>query len=104
MTALKAHARDPARRETHAGAFRYSADGTPRGGALSLPSQGPSAPAKRQWADRGRGVRVRYADDLVVWHSRQGADRMLVALVAIPAELGLGSSKRRRGSCTPKDA
>ena len=44
----------------------------------------------RQWADRGCGVLVRYADDLLaLCHSRQEAERALAALAAILAELGL---------------
>jgi RNA-directed DNA polymerase len=44
----------------------------------------------RQWADRGTGVLVRYADDLLaLCHSRQEAERALQALATILAELGL---------------
>ena len=55
----------------------------------------------RQWAERGHGVLVRYADDLLAMcKTRQEAERALVALTAILAELGLGSRRPRRGSCT----
>jgi RNA-directed DNA polymerase len=44
----------------------------------------------RQWADRGAGVLVRYADDLLaLCHSRQEAEQALLALTAILGELGL---------------
>ncbi len=44
----------------------------------------------RQWADRGTGVLVRYADDLLAMcRTRQEAERVLQALTAILAELGL---------------
>ena len=44
----------------------------------------------RQWADRGCGVLVRYADDLLAMcRTRREAERALVALTAILAELGL---------------
>jgi RNA-directed DNA polymerase len=44
----------------------------------------------RQWAKRGRGVLVRYADDLLVMcRTRREADDALEALTAILAELGL---------------
>ena len=44
----------------------------------------------RQWADRGTGVLVRYADDLLaLCQTRQEAERALLALSAILAELGL---------------
>jgi RNA-directed DNA polymerase len=44
----------------------------------------------RQWTERGTGVLVRYADDLVVMcRTRQEAERALQALTVILAELGL---------------
>jgi RNA-directed DNA polymerase len=44
----------------------------------------------RQWADRGTGILVRYADDLLAMcHTRREAERALQALSAILAELGL---------------
>jgi RNA-directed DNA polymerase len=73
------------------GAITRSATGTPQGGVLS-----PCLAniylhrLDRQWADRGCGVFVRYADDLLVLcHSRQEAEQALAALTAILAEHGL---------------
>jgi RNA-directed DNA polymerase len=73
------------------GAVTRSATGTPQGGVLS-----PCLAniylhrLDRQWADRGCGVLVRYADDLLaLCNSRQEAERALAALAAILAELGL---------------
>jgi RNA-directed DNA polymerase len=73
------------------GAVMRSAAGTPQGGVLS-----PCLAniylhrLDRQWADRGCGVLVRYADDLLAMcHSRQEAEQALAALTAILAELGL---------------
>ena len=44
----------------------------------------------RQWAERGTGVLVRFADDLLAMcRTRQEAERALAALTAILAELGL---------------
>jgi pimeloyl-ACP methyl ester carboxylesterase len=44
----------------------------------------------RQWAERGTGVMVRFADDLLVMcKSRREAERALVALTAILAELSM---------------
>jgi group II intron reverse transcriptase/maturase len=65
--------------------------GTPQGGVIS-----PCLcnvylhRLDRQWAQRGHGVLVRYADDLLaICRSRQEAERALAALTAILAELGL---------------
>jgi group II intron reverse transcriptase/maturase len=73
------------------GAVTRSAAGTPQGGVLS-----PCLAniylhrLDRQWADRGSGVLVRYADDLLAMcHSRREAEKALWALTAILAELGL---------------
>jgi RNA-directed DNA polymerase len=73
------------------GAVMRSAAGTPQGGVLS-----PCLAniylhrLDRQWADRGSGVLVRYADDLLAMcHSRREAEKALQALTAILAELGL---------------
>jgi RNA-directed DNA polymerase len=73
------------------GAVARSTAGTPQGGVLS-----PCLAniylhrLDRQWAERGCGVLVRYADDLLAMcHSRQEAERALAALTAILAELGL---------------
>src|SRR5438270_9919778 len=64
------------------GAVARSTAGTPQGGGLS-----PCLAniylhrLDRQWADRGTGVLVRYADDLLaLCHSRQEAERALAAL------------------------
>jgi RNA-directed DNA polymerase len=72
-------------------AVTHSVTGTPQGGVLS-----PCLAniylhrLDRQWAGRGCGVLVRYADDLLVLcRSRQEAERALAALSAILAELGL---------------
>jgi RNA-directed DNA polymerase len=65
--------------------------GTPQGGVIS-----PCLcnvylhRLDRQWTERGAGVLVRYADDVVVMcPSRQEAERALEALPAILSELGL---------------
>jgi Reverse transcriptase (RNA-dependent DNA polymerase)/Group II intron, maturase-specific domain len=72
-------------------AVRRSHAGTPQGGVLS-----PCLAniylhrLDRQWADRGHGVLVRYADDVVVMcRSRAEAERAVAALRAILSELGL---------------
>ena len=72
-------------------AVRRSDAGTPQGGVLS-----PCLAniylhrLDRQWADRGHGVLVRYADDVVVMcRSRVEAERAVAALRAILSELGL---------------
>ena len=73
------------------GAVTRSEAGTPQGGVIS-----PCLcnvylhRLDRQWAERGTGVLVRYADDLVVMCRTRGeAERALVALREILAELGL---------------
>jgi RNA-directed DNA polymerase len=73
------------------GAVRRSAAGTPQGGVLSpCLANVYLHRLDRQWADRGSGVLVRYADDLLAMcHSRREAEKALVALTAILAELGL---------------
>jgi RNA-directed DNA polymerase len=72
-------------------AVRRSDAGTPQGGVIS-----PCLcnvylhRLDRQWAERGHGVLVRYADDVVVMcRSRAEAERALAALRAILSELGL---------------
>src|SRR5215208_1368922 len=72
-------------------AVRRSGAGTPQGGVIS-----PCLcnvylhRLDRQWTERGHGVLVRYADDVVVMcRTRQEAERALVALRAILSELGL---------------
>jgi group II intron reverse transcriptase/maturase len=73
------------------GAVTRSATGTPQGGVLSpCLANVYLHRLDRQWAARGTGVLVRYADDLLaLCHSRQEAERALAALSAILAELGL---------------
>jgi group II intron reverse transcriptase/maturase len=73
------------------GAVRRSGAGTPQGGVLSpCLANVYLHRLDRQWADRGCGVLVRYADDLLAMcHSRREAEKALVALTAILAELGL---------------
>ena len=73
------------------GAVARGTAGTPQGGVLS-----PCLAniylhrLDRQWAERGCGMLVRYADDLLAMcHSRREAERALAALTAILAELGL---------------
>jgi RNA-directed DNA polymerase len=73
------------------GAVRRSMAGTPQGGVVSpLLADVYLHRADRQWQTRGRGVLVRYADDLLVMcHTRAQAEDALAALTAILAELGL---------------
>jgi RNA-directed DNA polymerase len=65
--------------------------GTPQGGVISpLLCNVYLHRLDRQWADRGTGVLVRYADDLLAMcRTRPEAERALVALTVILAELGL---------------
>ena len=72
-------------------AIRRSDAGTPQGGVIS-----PCLcnvylhRLDRQWAERGTGVLVRYADDIVVMcRTRAETERALAALRAILSELGL---------------
>jgi group II intron reverse transcriptase/maturase len=72
-------------------AVKRSDAGTPQGGVIS-----PCLcnvylhRLDRQWAERGHGVLVRFADDMVVMcQSREEAERALEALRAILSELGL---------------
>ncbi len=73
------------------GAVRRSDTGTPQGGVLSpVLCNVYLHRLDRQWTERGTGVLVRYADDLVVMcRTRQEAERALRALQEILAELGL---------------
>ena len=75
---------------TDGGVSRSDA-GTPQGGVLSpCLANVYLHRLDRQWADRGTGVLVRYADDLLAMcQTRQEAERALSALTAILAELGL---------------
>jgi group II intron reverse transcriptase/maturase len=76
--------------------------GTPQGGVLSpCLANVYLHRLDRQWADRGTGVLVRYADDLLAMcHGRREAERALQALTAILAELGLELTIR---SMTPEE-
>jgi group II intron reverse transcriptase/maturase len=73
------------------GAVMRNSAGTPQGGVLSpCLANVYLHRLDRQWADRGCGVLVRYADDLLaLCHSRQEAERALAALTELLAELGL---------------
>src|SRR5205085_5342293 len=88
------------------GAVTRSTAGTPQGGVLSpCLTNVYLHRLDRQWAERGCGVLVRYADDLLaLCHSRPEAERALSALTAILTELGLELKQARRGSCTSKKA
>jgi group II intron reverse transcriptase/maturase len=72
-------------------AVRRSATRTPQGGVISpLLCNVYLHRLDRQWAQRGRGMLVRYADDLVAMcRTRAEAEAALVALRQILAELGL---------------
>lgn len=73
------------------GAVRRAVTGTPQGGVISpMLCNVYLHRLDRDWQTRGRGVLVRYADDLVVMcHTRTEADNALATLTAILAELGL---------------
>jgi RNA-directed DNA polymerase len=73
------------------GSVRRSVSGTPQGGVISpVLCNVYLHRLDRQWAARGRGVLVRYADDLLaICHTRRDAENALEALTAILAELGL---------------
>jgi len=73
------------------GAVRHSVTGTPQGGVVSpLLCNVYLHRLDRQWQTRGRGMLVRYADDLVgLCRSRREAEDALRALTVILAELGL---------------
>ncbi len=73
------------------GALRREVAGTPQGGVISpVLCNVYLHRLDRCWSERGRGVLVRYADDLVVLcHSRREAEAALAALRSILAELGL---------------
>jgi group II intron reverse transcriptase/maturase len=72
-------------------AVRRSVAGTPQGGVVSpVLCNVYLHRLDRQWTERGAGVLVRFADDLVVLCStRAEAQRALAALRAILTELGL---------------
>jgi RNA-directed DNA polymerase len=73
------------------GALVRDVTGTPQGGVVSpVLCNVYLHRLDRRWAKRGRGVLVRFADDLVVMcDSRREAEDALEALAAILAELGL---------------
>src|SRR6266511_4045636 len=73
------------------GTVRRSISGTPQGGVVSpLLCNVYLHRLDREWRTRGRGVLVRYADDLVVMcRTRREAEHDLTVLRAILAELGL---------------
>ncbi len=73
------------------GAVRHSVTGTPQGGVVSpLLANVYLHRVDREWETRGRGVLVRYADDLVVLCGTQReAEAALALLRELVAELGL---------------
>jgi RNA-directed DNA polymerase len=73
------------------GAVRHAVTGTPQGGVVSpLLCNVYLNRLDRAWETDGSGVLVRYADDLVVMcRSRAEAERALLKLTALLAELGL---------------
>ena len=73
------------------GAFHRDVTGTPQGGVISpVLCNVYLHRLDRQWTERGTGVLVRFADDLVVMcHSKREAEAALSALRSILAELGL---------------
>jgi group II intron reverse transcriptase/maturase len=73
------------------GAVHRSAAGTPQGGVISpVLANVYLHRLDRCWAERGHGVLVRYADDLVVLcHTKREAEAALVSLRSTLAELGL---------------
>jgi group II intron reverse transcriptase/maturase len=72
-------------------AVRRGISGTPQGGVISpVLCNVYLHRLDRQWATRGRGVLLRYADDLLaICKTRRDAESALEALAAILAELGL---------------
>ncbi len=73
------------------GAVHRDVTGTPQGGVLSpVLCNVYLHRLDRRWTERGAGVLVRFADDLVVCcHSKREAEAALSALRSILAELGL---------------
>lgn len=73
------------------GTVRRAATGTPQGGVVSpLLCNVYLNRLDRSWEERGRGVLVRYADDIVVMClSHQEAEEAMATLTAILGELGL---------------
>ena len=73
------------------GAVKRGTTGTPQGGVISpVLANGYLHRLDRQWARRGTGVLIRYADDLLAMcQTKREAENALEALAAILAELGL---------------
>ena len=73
------------------GSVKRSRSGTPQGGVISpVLCNVYLHRLDRQWARRGTGVLIRYADDLLVMcETKQEAEDALVALSMILGELGL---------------
>jgi group II intron reverse transcriptase/maturase len=73
------------------GAIHRDVTGTPQGGVISpVLANVYLHRLDRQWTERGTGVLVRFADDLVVCcHSKREAEAALCALRSILAEMGL---------------
>jgi len=73
------------------GVVTRAVTGTPQGGVISpVLCNVYLHRLDRQWADRGHGVLVRYADDLLaLCRTRAEAEAALVALRTVLAELGL---------------
>jgi RNA-directed DNA polymerase len=73
------------------GTVKRSGTGTPQGGVISpVLCNAYLHRLDRQWARRGTGVLIRYADDLLVMcKAKQEAEDALVALSRILGELGL---------------
>jgi RNA-directed DNA polymerase len=73
------------------GAVHRDVTGTPQGGVVSpVLCNVYLHRLDRQWTERGTGVLVRFADDLVVMcHTKREAEAALSALRSILAELGL---------------
>jgi group II intron reverse transcriptase/maturase len=72
-------------------AIKRSTGGTPQGGVISpVLCNVYLHRLDRQWTTRGRGVLVRYADDLLaICKTRRDAEGALEALTALLAEMGL---------------
>jgi group II intron reverse transcriptase/maturase len=79
------------------GSVKRSDTGTPQGGVVSpVLANVYLHRLDRQWADRGSGVLVRYADDLLVMcKTRQQAVSALAVLTAILGDLGLDLKKTK---------
>jgi len=73
------------------GAIKRTGSGTPQGGVISpVLCNVYLHRLDREWARRGIGVLIRYADDLLVMcHTEREAESALTALTTILSELGL---------------